>query len=119
MDHTELIQAMQDPEVVAGCLVTLYARQEPGEQAARATVVQNGVGFNAFDAGFGSSLAEQAIAGRLTAKQVGSARKMLRKYARQISSVVAEPPRQALQVFAPGAASVARPVESDLEEIAL
>jgi hypothetical protein len=119
MDHTQLIQAMQDPEVVAGCLTTLYAAQEPGERLARATVVQNGAGFNAFDAGFGSSLAEQAIAGRLSAKQVGAARKMLRKYARQIAGVVAEPPRQALQVFAPGSPAVARPVDSDLQEIAL
>jgi hypothetical protein len=119
MDKKLLIQAMQDPEVVAGCLTVLYAAQTPGERAGRTTVVQNGTGFNAYDAGFGSSLAEQAIAGRLSAKQVGSARKLLRKYAGQISGVVTEPPRQSLQVFAPGAPSVARPVESDLQEIAL
>ena len=119
MDYQDLIQAMQDPEVVAGCLTVLYASQTPGEQAARVTAEQNGAGFNAFDAGFGSSLAEQAIAGRLSAKQVGAARKMLRKYAKQIAGVVAEAPRQALQVFAPGSPAVARAVESDLVEIAL
>ncbi|MAH51215.1 hypothetical protein CMI37_35690 [Candidatus Pacearchaeota archaeon] len=119
MDRKLLIQAMQDPEVVAGCLAILYAAQTPGERDNRVTVVQNGAGFNAFDAGFGSSLAEQAIAGRLSAKQVGAARSLLRKYVRQISRVVSEPPRIPLQVFTPGAPPVARPIESDLMEIAL
>ena len=119
MDRKLLIQAMQDPEVVAGCLAILYAAQTPGERFEKVTVTRNGAGFNAFDAGFGSSLAEQAIAGRLSAKQVGAARSLLLKYARQISRVVSEPPRIPLQVFTPGAPHVARPVESDLTEIAL
>jgi len=119
MDRKLLIQAMQDPEVVAGCLIVLYASQTPDERVNGVTVERNGAGFNAFDAGFGSSLAEQAIGGRLSAKQVGIARKMLTKYAGQICDAVTEPPRSPIQVFTPGAPHVARVVESDLMEIAL
>ena len=76
MDKHTLLAELTDPEVVAGCLVVLYASQTPQERAGRTTVEQN-----AFDADFGSSLAEQIIGkATLTTKQVAAGRKIVRKY---------------------------------------
>lgn len=48
--------------------------------------IQNGVGFNGRDTGFGNSLAQQIREGReLSSKQRASAYKMLRTYKRQLS----------------------------------
>jgi hypothetical protein len=117
MDKDTLLAELTDPEVVAGCLVVLYASQTPQEQAGHTTVEVNGEGFNAFDADFGTSLAEQVIGkGTLTTKQVAAGRKIVRKYAGQISRRVDESPRQPLGVRT---VSTDRPVESDLTEIPL
>jgi len=49
-------------------------------------VEQNGRGFNGVDATFGSSLAQQVLAGRtLTLKQLRAAQQMLKKYTNQLS----------------------------------
>ena len=117
MDRAALREALAEPEVVAGCLVVLYASQTPGEQSSKSTTAQNGEGFNALDASFGSSLAEQVIGeGRLTTKQVGAARNLLRKYVGQIAGRVDEAPRQPLDVRT---VITNKPVESDLDEIPL
>jgi hypothetical protein len=119
MDKQTLTEALQEPQVVAGCLVTLYALQEPGEQAHGVTVERNGVGFNALDAAFGTSLAQSAIAGRMSAKQVGAGRRLVHKYAGQICSVVDEPPRHEIEIYTPGTPQVARKIDDDLQEIPL
>lgn len=116
MDREALTAALRDPEVVAGCLVVLYASQTPQEQNGRATIEPNGVGFNALDAAFGSSLAEQVIGkGTLSVKQVAAGRRILHKYTRQIAGRVDEAPRQPLGVRT----ITNQPVDSDLTEIPL
>ena len=117
MDKHTLLAELTDPEVVAGCLVVLYASQTPQERAGRTTVEQNGEGFNAFDADFGSSLAEQIIGkATLTTKQVAAGRKIVRKYLGQVARSVDEAPRQPLGVRT---VVTNRPVDSDLTEIPL
>lgn len=85
-------------------LIKLYARQTSDEQERRATGHDNGVGFNGTDAGFLSSLAEQAIERRrarsagevpahytdLSPRQIGAARKCLKKYGRQLLEIAQE-----------------------------
>jgi len=116
MDKETLTTALLDPEVVAGCLVVLYASQTAEEQGSHTTRERNGMGFNAFDAAFGSSLAEQVIGkGKLTTTQVAVGRKILRKYVNQICARVDEPPRQPLNVRT----IMDHPIESDLTEIPL
>lgn len=75
-------------EAVELALVALYAHQTDDEQASHDTRWKNGVGFNAMDADFGSSLAKSYKRyGRLTDRQVNAARKMLRKYAGQLARI--------------------------------
>ena len=117
MDRETLAAELRDPEVVAGCLVSLYLSQTPQERGSRTTYEINGIGFNAFDAAFGSSLAEQVMdKGTLTVKQVAAGRKILRKYLNQISAGAEEAPRY----LGVGVRTITnRPVESDLTEIPL
>ena len=116
MNRETLTSDLQDPEVVAGCLIVLYASQTPEEQGSRTTHAVNGVGFNMLDAAFGCSLAEQVIGkGSLTVKQVSAARKILRKYTTQIASRVDESPRHPLGVRT----ITNQQVDSDLTEIPL
>lgn len=82
-------------------LIKLYARQTTDEQQAERTGHDNGIGFNGTDAPFLSSLAKQAIDRRraraagevpahwtdLSPKQIGAARKCLKKYARQLLEI--------------------------------
>lgn len=80
-------EALADPHVVAGAVVTIYRFQTPDEQAAMRTGHDNGVGFNMLDAGFGTSLAEQVLERKtLTEKQVAAARRMIRKYVGQLEA---------------------------------
>ena len=63
----------------------LYERQTSTEILSRQTLDANGVGFNACDAEFLTSLAEQAEErGTLTAKQISAGRKAVMKYAGQL-----------------------------------
>lgn len=80
-------------------LLGMYARQTTDEQRARATGHDNGIGFNGTDAGFLSSLAEQVTARRtagrpagtcLSEKQITWARKLLKKYGRQLLEIAQE-----------------------------
>lgn len=67
-------------------LVWLYERQTEDERSGEYTKHDNGVGFNAFDAQLGSSLAQQIQMGRtLTLKQVLAAERLVRKYTGQLS----------------------------------
>lgn len=85
-------------------LIKLYARQTADEQQSERTAHDNGVGFNGTDGHFLSSLAKQAIDRRrarnageipahftdLSPKQIGAARKCLKKYARQLLEIAQE-----------------------------
>lgn len=85
-------------------LIKLYARQTADEQQSERTSHDNGVGFNGTDGHFLSSLAKQAIDRRrarnagevpshwtdLSPKQIGAARKCMKKYARQLLEIAQE-----------------------------
>jgi len=86
MDRDAFTQLLyRSPEAVARALVILHERQTPDERASGDTRHRNAQGFNATDAGFGSSLARQVAGGRtLTRHQLVAARQMLGKYAGQL-----------------------------------
>lgn len=70
---------------VAAMLLAIYDRQTDGEQSSETTDHLNGMGFNGTDAAFGSRLAKwYQKAHMLTPKQDAAARKMLRKYWKQL-----------------------------------
>ena len=76
-------------KAVDRAVVQLYRRQTQEEQATHATKVNNGVGFTGLDAEFLSSLAESAMKyGQLTPKQRAIARTRVKKYWRQLLSIV-------------------------------
>lgn len=88
MMHTiETIKALLDSndKAVMRALVVLYNRQTADEQQSHVTSHLNGRGFNGYDANFGTDLAKQVMAGRgLSVRQLAAARKMCKKYARQL-----------------------------------
>lgn len=64
----------------------LYAQQTEAEKSSEQTKEHNGVGFNAVDAPFLSSLAKSLQRyGRLTDKQKAAGRKAMKKYAGQVT----------------------------------
>src|SRR5579863_5129023 len=72
-------------------LQSLYARQTAYEQASKSTVEDNGIGFNGFDSGFLSDVAERSKAyGRLSSLQAAKVAKRLIKYAGQLESIAQE-----------------------------
>lgn len=83
----EIRQLVQvNDTVLYGALKKLYACQTADEKRAEATKVQNGIGFNAYDAKFLTSVAQFLIkSGFLTVKQKEVARKKLVKYTRQLT----------------------------------
>lgn len=80
--------AIQPPTVVRKALddlLYLYARQTEDEKGGKRTEHSNGIGFSAFDAQFGTDMAEKVLAGySLTEKQLNAISKMLVKYRRQL-----------------------------------
>lgn len=97
-------------------VVAIYNRQTASEQQIDATTESNGVGFNAVDATFLSSLAKQVIENRhgrqegsiLTLKQRDIARKCLMKYAAQLVQVAEEKVRaKQMQAETPAAGTQA------------
>lgn len=69
-------------------IVAIYRRQTPGERGAKATMEDNGRGFNASDARTFSLMAELLLAGgALTVEQKLAARERLPKYAGQLLEV--------------------------------
>jgi hypothetical protein len=70
---------------VAAMLLAIYDRQTDGEQSSETTDHLNGMGFNGTDAAFGSRMAKwYQSKGFLSPKQDAAARKMLRKYWKQL-----------------------------------
>lgn len=81
----DIEKILNDQKSLSQVLVFLYNRQTSQEKDSQATIELNGRGFNAIDATFLSSLAEQVLKGRiLSAKQVLIAQLRLRKYQHQI-----------------------------------
>ena len=86
--HTiESIKALldQNPKAVERALMVLFNRQEADERSTGHTSHLNGRGFNGFDAPFGTDLAKRVLAGgSLSERQLLAARRMVKKYARQL-----------------------------------
>lgn len=78
----------EDPKSVLKALALLYTLQTPEEQITQNTVLDNSVGFNAIDAGFLSSVAQQMLVENkgVSTKQFALIQTKLRKYEGQIST---------------------------------
>lgn len=63
----------------------IWARQTDAEKIAEQTRDHNGVGYGAFDVEFGTRIANYN--GMITERMARGARKMLRKYARQLAEI--------------------------------
>ncbi len=91
MQHTkESIRALllSNDRAVERAVVVLTELQTADELASETTKVQNGQGWNARDAKFGTSLAKSVKDwGRLTSRQLVAARRMVLKYAGQLARV--------------------------------
>lgn len=116
----------RDDAFVVNCLIKLYERQTADERMEKRTAVDNGVGFNAVDAAFLSSCAEQATANRrnrrypndLSPAQLNAVRRSIVKYARQITDMVNE--AMASRVASPARTVSANPDGlNDVQEAAL
>ena len=89
----DVIALLQSSDkAVVNAIKGLYARQTSAEQADRIMRIANGRGFNAKDAGFLSDIAVKLprYSDRMTPKQLAVARKMLRKYWRQLLEIIEE-----------------------------
>lgn len=72
-------------------IVALYNRQTEQEQDSTQTVEANGIGFNAVDAPFLTSIARgYKQYGRLTDKQAAATRKAIKKYIGQLVTIANE-----------------------------
>lgn len=91
MQHTkESIRALllSSDRAVERAVVVLTELQTDDEVQSETTKVQNGQGWNARDAKFGTSLAKSVKDwGRLTKGQIVAARRMVLKYAGQLARV--------------------------------
>jgi hypothetical protein len=79
-------------KAVVNAIKGLYARQTEDERSDKTTRVSNGRGFNAKDARFLSDIAQKLPRYRdnMTDRQLYVARKMLRKYWRQLLEIIQE-----------------------------
>lgn len=68
--------------------VTLWRRQTLAEQDAEETKDHNGIGYGAYDAKFAARLVNWQ--GMFTEKLAFAARKMLKKYAKQLAEIAIE-----------------------------
>lgn len=74
--------------MVEKSVLQIYQHQTSDEQTSEHTKHLNGVGFNGFDAEFGSSIAKRLLAGnKLSHKQIAATRKMITKYAKQLTNI--------------------------------
>jgi len=89
-DVIDLLDA--SPKAVAKAIIQLYARQTADEQVTKDTKERNGRGFNSNDAPFLSDIAVKLprYNNHMTPRQLAAARKMLRKYARQLLEIIEE-----------------------------
>lgn len=82
----ELVQT--NDKVLYGALRKLYACQTADEKADHSTNENNGIGFNAYDANYLTSICESLNKyGRLTDKQKEITRKKLVKYNKQLTKL--------------------------------
>lgn len=89
----DVLALLQDSEkAVVNAIKGLYARQTEAERADKTTRIANGRGFNAKDAPFLSDIAVKLprYSDRMTPKQLYVARKMLRKYWKQLLQIIQE-----------------------------
>jgi len=78
----------KNDKMVSRSVVKLYEYQTASEQENNNTRESNGVGFNAVDASFLTSIAERVISGRpLTDKQIKATRKAILKYTGQLTEI--------------------------------
>jgi hypothetical protein len=93
-DVLELLNAEGEKgkRAVAKAIIALYARQTADEQSTKLTSVSNGRGFNKIDAPFLTDIAKKLplYSMNLTPRQLTTARKMLRKYGRQLAEIANE-----------------------------
>lgn len=86
-------------KIVWKMLMALYARQTSFEQEAKLTVENNGIGFNGYDSGFLSDVAERSIPFKgLSYNQITKVAKRLVKYAGQLEAIALEKIQQSLPV---------------------
>jgi SWI/SNF-related matrix-associated actin-dependent regulator 1 of chromatin subfamily A len=86
---------LENAKEVALKILTLYGLQTQDEKYTETTRELNGVGFNAVDAPFMSSIAEQILEKNfITMKQVGVAKQVLIKYKSQLESLAPYEPLQ-------------------------
>lgn len=73
---------------VERALVAIYRKQTEQERASSSTIVNNGVGFSAFDAHIGSYLAQWVLKGKpLSGKWLERGRKLAMKYSGQLVQI--------------------------------
>lgn len=78
----------RNDEMVRKSLIKLYHLQTIDELNEKTAKHRNDIGFNRFDAAFGTDMAQQVIDGvQLTDRQIMFSRQMLRKYAKQLTAV--------------------------------
>lgn len=79
----------EEPQSVLEALALLYSLQTEEEKTAQVTIEDNSVGFNAVDAGFLTSVAEQMLfdGKGVSTKQFSLVKLKLRKYQRQIDEM--------------------------------
>jgi hypothetical protein len=86
-DEIEKLLQTSD-NMVMRSVVQIFNKQTEYEKTEDRTKERNGVGFNGFDAEFGTSIAKKVIAGReLTPKQIHFSRKMIMKYTKQLTKI--------------------------------
>lgn len=88
-----VLQLLEDSDrAVVNAIKGLYARQTEDEQSSSATRVSNGRGFNSNDAPFLSDIAKKLprYKDHMTDRQLATARRMLRKYSRQLLEIIQE-----------------------------
>ena len=75
-------------KMVSRSLIKIYEKQTEDERSAELTKYRNGMGFNAKDAKFGTSLAKVVERGGvLSERQIVCARKILIKYSGQLAKI--------------------------------
>lgn len=80
--------ATDDRWLIRG-MIAIWERQTEDEQSTESTEEQNGVGFNGLDAPILSSMVAQIQRphGRLSVRQMEVIRKMMKKYAGQLTKI--------------------------------
>lgn len=92
-DVKKWVQDLLDRNDLAVCraLVVIFNRQTKSEQSADTVEVYNKVGFTGFDAQILSSFAKQYMSrGFLSDKQMGIARRKMKRYWKQLADVARE-----------------------------